>query len=59
MADTNAKIKVPMSDVMKNVTMNVEVETTGYRVYSWRLKIAMLLMRLAARVAGVGIKIET
>ena len=55
MADLNAR--VPMTRITRDITMNIEV--TGVRVWRVRMWLAVKIMRLAAWVAGVGIKIET
>ena len=56
MADTNMHAKIPMHRITKDVVM--EVEVTGVRTFRWRLKVATWLIRLAAWVAGVGIRID-
>lgn len=49
-----ADAKIPIKSITKDMTLNIEV--VGYRGWLVRLKIALFLISLAARVAGVGIK---
>jgi len=55
--DSELNAKIPISHITQQVTMNVEV--TGIRAWRWRVKIAGWLLALAARVAGVGLQIQT
>jgi hypothetical protein len=50
-------ISVPVSSVTKNLVVHVRV--TGVKVWRVRLWFAMKLFRLGARVAGVGLRVET
>jgi len=50
------EIVVPMSDVMKGVTVTIRV--TGESTFKARWYAASWLLRLAALVAGCGIRIE-
>jgi hypothetical protein len=52
MASTD--LKLPISSVSKNITMQVEV--TGVRVWKARLWLAIQIFRLGAWVVGVGIR---
>ena len=49
-------VNVPISSVTPNLTVHVRV--TGVKTWRVRLWLAMRLIRLAARVAGVGLRIE-
>ena len=49
-------VEIKAGDLMKRVTLHVRV--TGMRTLKIRLRIAILLMRLAAKVAGMGIQVE-
>lgn len=48
--------KVTLGSIVSRMTMVVEIE--GTRLWPWRLRIAMWLIRLAARVIGCGIRIN-
>lgn len=54
---TSTEARIPMSRVMKDVTSNVEV--TGLRIWWLRQTIGVALIKLAARVMGVGIRVDT
>ena len=55
--DLEQEIRIPVQKVMRQVTMNVTV--TGIRIWKVRLTLGVWLIRLAAVVAGVGIRIDT
>lgn len=44
-----------MPEIAKSITLNVVI--SGYRSWIVRLKIATVLIRLAAKIAGMGIEI--
>lgn len=48
--------EVPMSDLMKNIT--VEVTVTGMKSFRVRFAIGTFLMKLSAKIMGVGLKID-
>lgn len=52
----NSGVKVPMSDLMRRMTVNVTI--TGLAIARWRLWIGMHIIRLAVCVIGCGLKIE-
>lgn len=56
MANTDLHTRVPMSVVARRVTMHVTM--TGVRRFTLRLRLATQLLRLAAWVAGFGIRID-
>lgn len=55
MPQNNQTLSMSVSEVVKGMTLKVVV--TGYRSWFVRLKIASFLIRLAAKVAGMGIEI--
>lgn len=52
----SADMNVPMSDVMKQCTVNVRL--TGVRVWRVRLWIGCKLIKLASLVMGCGIRMD-
>jgi len=50
-------MNIPVSSVMRNVTMHVTV--SGVRTLRVRLWLAVWILRLAALVAGCGIRVDT
>ncbi|EJL21907.1 hypothetical protein PMI02_04892 [Novosphingobium sp. AP12] len=52
MAAIPVSMSVPMSEVMKDMTLNIEV--TGKLRAAVRIRAGVWIMRLAARVMGVG-----
>lgn len=52
----NLNVSIPASSVVGRVTMNVRV--TGVRRAVWRVRCAMPLVWLAAKVAGLSITID-
>jgi len=46
--------KIPVKSLTKDITLDVEI--VGYRGWLVRLKIAMWLIGVACRVAGMGVK---
>ncbi len=53
----NSTVKVPMSQVMSNITMTVKV--TGVRQYTIRLWIAEKLIWLTSVLVGCNIDVKT
>lgn len=51
-----APVKVPLGSIVRQMTMQVEI--TGARTWSYRLRFAMWLIRLAARVIGCNVRVE-
>jgi len=49
-------IDIPMASVTKDVTVNVKL--TGFRRWHLRLRIGLVLMRLAIWISGMGCKVE-
>ena len=49
-------VKLPIGEITKDLQMNVKV--TGYSGWLIRIKIAMIIFRFGAWVAGVGIKVH-
>jgi hypothetical protein len=49
-------IRIPMADVMGRIHLNVTL--TGVTIYRLRLWIGLHLLRLAARVMGVGMHLD-
>jgi len=49
-------IEIPMASVTKDVTVNVNL--TGFRQWHMRLRIGLVLMRLAIWISGMGCKVE-
>lgn len=56
MTDSDLHAKMPANVITKNVTMHVEV--IGVRALRVRIWLAAKLIRLAARIAGVGIEFK-
>ncbi len=52
------KAKFKMSELMKNITMDVKVEITGMRIFAVRRWIATQMLKLSAWILGCQIKIE-
>lgn len=50
-----AAISVDAGKLVSNITLHV----SGLRMVGYRMRLAALIFRLGARVAGVGIEIET
>ena len=48
-------VTIRAKDVMRQITLRVDV--TGLTVAQWRMCAGLWLIRLAARVAGLGIEI--
>jgi len=44
-------------DIAKKLTLNVKV--TGVNVLIFRVRVACVIIRLAALIAGVGVRIDT
>lgn len=59
MTSTNATVSVNPNDYTKHVTMNVTVKTTGRRTFAIRMAVGGFLIRLAARVIGCHVNIDT
>lgn len=49
-------LDVNACDLLPHVTLRVRVH--GLRRMQWRIKVGLLLMRLAAWVAGVGLRVD-
>lgn len=49
-----ADARIPIGSITKNITLDVEI--AGYRGWLVRLKVAMWLIGLGCRVAGLGVK---
>jgi hypothetical protein len=56
MADITAKLDARKA--LKTVTLVVDVRMTHMRVVNFRLRIAVMVVRLAAWIAGTGIRIN-
>ncbi len=48
------KVKVPMNEIAKSITVEAEIDLVGYKGWLVRLDIALLLIRLACFIAGFG-----
>lgn len=55
MAEATASVDV--SKVMRNVTVEVKVQLRGLRWAKMRMRLAVLVFRLGAWVAGVGFRL--
>lgn len=55
----NTTIRVPMSSVAKRMELTATIETTGMRMFRARMWCGIQLIKLAAIVMGVGIRVET
>lgn len=51
-----ATIKVPVQPAMRQMTMRVQL--TGVQTWKLRLWLGTVLIRMAARVMGCGIRVE-
>ena len=51
-----ANVEINAKDIMKQMTLSVKIK--GIKVASFRVKMAMLLIKLSAFIAGTGIEIE-
>ena len=49
-------VTIPLSRATQNVTLNVKV--SGVRVWKFRQTVGIWLIKLAARVMGVGVHVE-
>lgn len=47
-------MKIPANDLARNITLNVTI--TGYHGWLIRLKVAMLLIRFACYISGMGLR---
>lgn len=56
MTQSAGDIRIPISDVSKRMTLNIEV--VGVKVWSMRLRLAVLIFRLGAMVAPIGVEID-
>lgn len=45
-----------MNELAKNLTLNVKI--TGVKVFRFKMKLAILLIKAAAKIMGVGVEIE-
>lgn len=54
MPDKFTVTRIPVNSLTKSITVDVEI--VGYKGWLVRLKIAMWLIGLACKVAGVGMK---
>ncbi len=52
-----AKNKVQMSASQAAGDLQLEVEVTGLEVWKWRVLVCVLMIRLGAWVAGMGVKV--
>jgi hypothetical protein len=50
MASSTVPIKYPANKLSEHVTL--EVSLTGYKFWSFKIKIALFLIRIAAYIAG-------
>jgi|WetSurMetagenome_2_1015567.scaffolds.fasta_scaffold1769136_2 hypothetical protein len=55
-ADVTPTIKFNASEIAKQITFNVHI--IGYNGWLIRLRIAIMLIKLAAMIAGVGMLID-
>ena len=53
---TGHSIDIPMASVIKDVKVNVKL--TGFRQWHLRLRVGMVLMRLAIWISGLGCNVE-
>ena len=50
-------MEIKASDLAKNITLEVTVK--GMKIFNIRMKLAILIMKVAVFVGGVGIEIKT
>jgi len=56
MARFPTHVSIAMNDIMKRYQVRIHIE--GYRWWRMRMNMAVLLVRLAARLAGLGIEVD-
>lgn len=49
-------MELPMKEIMKEITVNVDV--SGVNAAVWRIRCGCILLKLAAQIIGCGIKIN-
>lgn len=49
-------LEMPITDITKDLHMTVQIK--GVRVFQWRLTLCAWLIKLAAKVAGIGLAVN-
>ncbi len=53
-----AKFEIPMSNIASHLTMKVTAKFVGSRVWRLRVKVGIILIKLASRFVGTNVKLE-